>query len=454
MTSRGSATGPARRPARRRLAALVLVAVLGSIAAAPAAQADSTTRSALYRLRADGAIGKATYRRTQTAYARAVAAVDRLRGARQRELRGAVAGVDAMARRGDLAPARLRAVRLTLQHNRQWWTRRPLLRPGARVHFGRSELLWQHYPGRGLQIQWLATFSKANSLWRQRMYRRLGILLDEALVLAVPRGPGIAWEYLFTFAGSPAPWVSGLAQGTALTALTRAGRSMGRRRYRTAAHAALGIFRVAPPVGVRVRTRHGAHYLQYSGNPRLRVLNGFVQALNGLSDVAHTARGRTVARWLLERGDAQALVELPQYVRGGWSRYSNQGALSTLGYQRVLRNFVRGRCDRGGSHRYCVYATRLNTQLRAAPRLRIVTPRRRPPQARAARLRITLDKPAHTTLTVVGRRFRQVVTSRLGSGAQVIRWTPPRAGPYRAKVIAVDLAGNRRVRTTTLHVRR
>ena len=392
--------------------------------------------------------------RARIAYDRAVAAVDRLRGARQRELRGAIADVDAIARRGQLTGGRLRAVRLTLQHNRSWWTRRPMLAVGARVHFGRSEILWQHYAGHGLQIQWLASFSKANSLWRQKMYSRLRVLLGEALELSVRRGPGIAWEYLFTFAGSQAPWVSGLAQGTALTAFSRAGRSLDRVRYRKAAHAALGIFRVAPPTGVRVKTAAGAHYLQYSGNPRLRVLNGFVQALNGLSDVSRLAKGHTRARWLLERGDAQALVELPREVRSGWSRYSSEGRLSSLNYQRLLRAFVRGRCDRGGSHRYCVYAARLNTQLRRPPRLRIVTPRTTPRQARAGRMRIIVDKPSQATLTVVGRRFRQVVRATLASGAHIIRWRPPRAGPYRAKVVAIDLAGNRRTRTAMLHVRR
>ena len=183
------------------------------------------------------------------------------------------------------------------------------------------------------------------------------------------------------------------------------------------------------------------------------MLNGFVQSLNGLSDVARFARQRSKARWLLERGDAEALRELPRYVRDGWSRYSNEGRFANLNYQRVLRNFVRGRCDRGGNRRYCLYATRLNRQLRRPPRLRIVGPKRAHRQRDSGRLRIVLDKPAATTTTVSGRRFRQVVRVNLLRGAHVIRWHPPRAGPFRATVVAVDLAGNRRVRSTVLRVR-
>jgi hypothetical protein len=436
-----------------RAVATAACALVIAISAGGPARAAVVTRSALHHLRASGAIDRPAYERARTAYDRAVATVDRLRGARQHELRGAIADIDGIARRGQLTAGRLRAVRLTLDHNRRWWSRRPLLRPGARVQFGHSEVLWQHYAGSGLQIQWLATFGKANSLWRQHLYTRLRRLLDEALELAVHRGPGIAWESLFTYAGSRPPWVSGLSQGTALTALTRAGRTLDRRRYRQAAHAALGIFRVAPPVGVRVRTAAGAHYLQYSGNPRLRVLNGFVQSLNGLSDLSRAAHGRTKARWLLERGDAEALVELPRYVKDGWSRYSRPGGLSTVGYQRLLRDFVRGRCDRGGNHRYCVYASRLQTQLRRPPRLRIVGPRRPPRQAHPQRLRFTVDKPASATLTIRGRHFRHVVRTSVTRGTQTVRWRPPHAGPYRAEVVAVDLAGNHRARTAMLHVR-
>lgn len=420
-----------------------------------AAHADAGTRAALRALRAHDAADRRDQRRASIAYDRAVAAVERLHGERKRELRGAIADVDAIASRGMLNASRLRTVTLTLDHNRRWWTRRPMLPEGARVHFGRSELLWQRYRGHGLQLQWLATFSKANSLWRQHMHKRLRRLLHQAMALAVPRGPGIAWEYMFSYAGGRPPWVSGLAQGTALSALTRAARALHAPRYRAAAHAALGIFRVAPPIGVRIAMPRGTHFLQYSDNPRLRVLNGFVQALNGLSDLARSAKGPTMARWLLERGDRQALAELRAYVTGGWSRYSSGGRLSNVHYQRVLRDFVRGRCDRGGNRGYCRFATRLTRQLMKAPVVRLASSRRRLRQARVTWLRVAVDKPAAVTVTIVGKRFREVDRiSYPRRQGRTIRWRPPRAGPYTAHVTAVDLAGNRRSRATVLHVLR
>ena len=40
--------------------------------------------------------------------------------------------------------------------------------------------------------------------------------------------------------------------------------------------AGLKIFQTKPPMGVRVNQADGAHYLQYSGLPGLKVLNGFI----------------------------------------------------------------------------------------------------------------------------------------------------------------------------------
>ena len=59
------------------------------------------------------------------------------------------------------------------------------------------------------------------------------------------------------------------------------------------ARRALGAFQHPPPVGVRVRTAIGAHYLIYSFSPCYRVLNGFLQSLIGLFDFGHAANDPT-----------------------------------------------------------------------------------------------------------------------------------------------------------------
>ena len=79
--------------------------------------------------------------------------------------------------------------------NRRWWSTGPLLGYGQRVGFSGSELVWQFYPGHGLQIQWLGTFGKLNWLARTMTKRRgaqASRLVDDILPLASWRAGG--WE--------------------------------------------------------------------------------------------------------------------------------------------------------------------------------------------------------------------------------------------------------------------
>ena len=125
-------------------------------------------------------------------------------------------------------------------------------------------------PGQGLQLQALANFGKLNALWPggRRYTTRTGEMLDELLPLAAQRGDGLAWEYYFTFDGGQPPWVSGMAQGTAVQALSRAAVRLGREaEIVPLAQRALGIFPEPPPTGVRVDDGDGAYYLIYSFAP-------------------------------------------------------------------------------------------------------------------------------------------------------------------------------------------
>ena len=96
-----------------------------------------------------------------------------------------------MAARGQLTASRLPAVFLIVARNREWWASRPLLGYGQRVTFPGSQLVWQHYPGQGIQIQMLASFGKANGWWStKRNDAQMRQLLDELLGLAAGRAGG------------------------------------------------------------------------------------------------------------------------------------------------------------------------------------------------------------------------------------------------------------------------
>ena len=465
---------------RRTPVALLLAALLCGALCAPARAAAKGPGVAaeLQRLERAGSLDAAKADAYRKAYKDARATLKQLGGVRRAELQAVVANVDALAAGHQLTPTRLPAVFLTLQRNRAWWSASPLPYAGQRVTFAPSQVVWQFYPGQGWQIQWLGTFGKANALWmvktRDDDLRRI---LDEALSLATNRAGGIAFEYLFHFDGGRPPWVSGLAQGTGLSALARGAVRLEDPRYFAAARSALGIFKVPPPVGVLDKTAAGAHYLQYSYAPGLHIVNGFTQSLNGLHDFAELANDAE-GRALFAAGERELRVELPSFDTGAWSLYSRPGAESDLGYHKVLRDFLQGLCDRledapgsvpttsnGGTQAgatgtdpvdpaiYCDTARRFTLDLTTKPVVKVATP----PALRAkgsGAVRFTLSKVSTVTVTAV-RRGTVVLsqTARMGRGAHEVGIRPAQPGPLLVRVRAVDLAGNAGAADVTMHVK-
>jgi hypothetical protein len=305
-----------------------------------------TVTAALQRLQRSGAITEAAYRQYQGAYSAAKSSLRKLSGTRDAELAAVVANVEAMARSNLLTASRLPVVFLTLERNRQWWTTERLLGADQRVSFTGSRLVWEYYPGQGVEIQWLATFGKANGYFLAKEATALEEVLGEAIALATQRAGGIAWEYMFQFDGGTPPWTSGLSQGTALQVLARAWSRTHEARYLTAAQQALGIFKAGPSAGVRVATPAGAHYLEYTYAPSERILNGFIQSLVGLYEYAKLT-GDPLGQQLFEAGDAEARAEVPHYDTGAWSKY-DQSSESDLNYHELLAEFLEHLCQKTG----------------------------------------------------------------------------------------------------------
>ncbi|HEV7804371.1 MAG TPA: D-glucuronyl C5-epimerase family protein, partial [Solirubrobacteraceae bacterium] len=334
-----------RTPGARAPRAPTSAARAPSLRAGAARAPRRTVRSELDRMLAAAAIDRTTYDARLATYADARRLLRKLRGARRAALGAVLANLDAIAARGALNASRLPELFETVSRNREWWARGPLLSYGRRVSFQGSPLVWQYYTGEGLQIQWLGTFGRANALWRSGTHDEdLRTLLDAALALAAQRAGGIAFEYLFDFDGGRPPWVSGLAQGTAVQALSRAAVRLNEPRYFAAARTALGVFRQPPPSGVRAGTAIGAHYLLYSFAPGLRVLNAFTQAVNGLHDFALLAND-VEGRALFAAGEAELRAELPAYDTGAWSRYSLRRE-ADLSYHKLARDFLGNLCTR------------------------------------------------------------------------------------------------------------
>lgn len=316
-----------------------------STPAVRAARVQATLATEIRRLRAAAAIPPDVATADAALYHDAHRMAKHLKGRRRAEIAGVLKTFNEMAADGLVTAARLPLVMLTLRRNVQWWQKGPLLTYGRRIRFAHSRLVWQSYPGQGIQVQWLGTFARANQLYLAGGFDdELRALLDEIVANAVPRAGGIAWEYLFTFGGGRPPWASGLAQATAIQALSRGAVRLRDSDYFTSARAALGIFTEPPPAGVRVATRAGAHYLAYSYAPGQFVFNAFFQAVVGLHDFAALANDPR-ARGLYLAGVREAAVEVRIADAGSWSLYS-PGVASDIGYHKVLRDFARGLCRR------------------------------------------------------------------------------------------------------------
>jgi hypothetical protein len=430
---------------------------------ARAAGSGPSVRKTIRDAAAKDAITPEDAERYERAYREALAARARLRGTRRAEMAGVVRQLETFARQRTLTVARMPVLILQLERNTAWWSKnapppppKPDSRPcaggtgqgGARVIH--EEMVFQWYGGQGLQIQQLATAGRANALVKACIEpnprlacdrARVKTALDGLVRLSVDRGGVRGWEYYFAFGGGRPPWVSGLAQGTAMQALARGSQVLGDASYLDVARQGVGVFARRPPQGVRVPAGDGAHFLIYSFNRNLRVLNGFLQALVGLYDYAEIADD-DAARALFRAGERRARQEVPGADTGAWSRYSAGGAESDLGYHQLVRDFLRSMCERTKGAVYCATADRFHRYLREKPGLRFL---------RAGRnVRFFVTKVSCVTLTVRrGGRIVARVTRVLGRGARTLSWTPRGGGSYRVEVQARDLASNvARIRTT------
>lgn len=399
------------------------------------------TRDALDALLASGQIDQPTYDARTATIKRALRAYRKLTGTRKAELAAVIANADSIATAGALTPTRLEPVFVTLARNTEWWTDGPLLTSGKRVSFAGSQVIWQYYPGQGIELQMLANFGRVNALWSAKKRDALSGLLGELLPLAADRGGFIAWEYYFRFGGGAPPWTSSISQGTAVQSIGRAAALLGDPGLNDVAESALGAFEQPPPAGVRRDTPDGAFYLIYTFAPDLLVLNAHLQAVIGLYDFTQlTADPRAQA--LYTSGESEARVAVPRYDTGKWSLYSLERE-SDLSYHDLVTTFLKNLCKRTAEPVYCDTAARFDAYLEASPAVDQSTRRIR--AGAPARIGFSLDKISRVgmTITDAGGHTMLATSAVVGRGARYFIWrSPAKPGLYTLRLSAKDLAGN------------
>jgi hypothetical protein len=399
----------------------------------------ASTLAGLYRRHQ---ITATEYHGAVAAYYGALTTEKRLRGTRRAELAAVTATIHQIAADHQLTASRLPAVFATLAANVQWWPTGPLLTGGQRVELAGSQLVWEYYPGEGIQLQVLGSFGKADGLYTggPADYPAMEQLLSELIPLAARRGGGLAWEYYFPFDGGAAPWTSAMSQATGLEALTRAYEATGNGYYLQVATHALPIFSRRPPAGVAVPTGAGTRFVQYTFTPQTKIINAFLQTLIGLNDFARVS-GNPLAARLFAAGNAEAMTEVPAFDTGAWSLYQ-PGVEDDLSYHELVTGFLSQLCTLVGAPVYCTTAQHFQSYLTTPPVLTQLTDRgaaRRP-----IPLRFQLSKVSHVGVVVsAGARpvFQTSASFPYGVNCVAIPGIK-QPGTYGVVLAATDLAGN------------
>ena len=426
--------GEARRPAAR-----------------PAATGP-TVGEALAEALETGEITVEQRREWRRAYRRALRTRADLTGARKEQLSSVIETLEAIARAGQLDGSRMPALFLQLARNTEYWPDGPYPYSGQRVSFAGSELIFQYYSGYGLQIQPLANFGRANGLWRDSREERLRTLLDELVAIASHRGRFTTWEYWFEFGGGSPPWMSAMAQGTAVQALARGSQLLADPSYLEVARSAIRAFSTRAPLGVRVRGRDdGNHYLLYSFSRGLRVLNGFAQSLNGLYEYA-TISQHARALELFEKGDVSLRAELASYDTGAWTLYSLGGAESTLEYHQLATDFLGELCEKLVPGPYCDAETRFEAYEDESPRVELLTSRLVEDNLQYVRFTLSKRSTVRMTISRGGRAVYSAVAT-VPYGEHSFAWTPSRAGEYVVTLSAESFNGTNGAADGTITVR-
>jgi hypothetical protein len=409
----------------------------------PKRKPQKTVSSELTRLLKTSAITSSEYAAYNGAWNAALNTERHLHGTPAKELEAVIENMHNIAVAGKLTTGRLPVLFLTLGYNRQWWASGNVPSGGSYVEFSDSELVWEYYPGQGIELQVLGTFGKADGLYTAGSadYPEMQTLLGQMIPLAVNRAGGPVWEYYFQFGGGKPPWTSAMSQGTGIEALTRAYQATHDPSYLQLAHQALALFTAPPPIGVRVPTPLGARYVQYTFTPGTSIINAFLQSLIGLYDYAQ-ASSDPLAQQLFDAGTAEAEAEVPQFDTGAWSLYQ-PGVEDTLSYHELVTGFLQQLCQRTSAPVYCVTAQHFTAYLTTPPALALVTQHAR--KNKSFSLQFSLSKYSHVGIVVVGPGGHTLFSTSASFGYGTRSFAVPalkHKGAYTIRLAATDLAGN------------
>ena len=374
-----------------------------------------------------------------------------------------------LARRSQLTAERLPATFANLAATTYIMKSRPYPTHEARIQIPGDPVVYGFYSGRGVQFQPLFTFSLANILYGLHDDAGLREIADRLNELKVTGRGYATWEYYFPFQGGNPPWVSGMAQATAIQVFARTWERTGDQKYLDIARSGLTGFSRTPAQGGFMTYQGGGRwYLLYGFASRQRILNGQLQALIGLFDYYEITNDEQ-ARERLNQGIAGVLPIMSKFDTGAWSLYELNGLEAELNYHDLMTSQLKKLYNRTTMVEFADQAHRFETYRATPPQVVVPTQALLPVYPvldgfrDSFRLKYFVDKRARhviriqngdgTLISTVPNEGTVVRTIRNDGprGNFTLEWDgrdehgdPVPAGGYTIHFTTTDIIGNRR----------
>jgi hypothetical protein len=424
---------------RLPLLVAVLVCVLVTATAAPA----RTLSQNLTR------VGVAPAERTEAlaSMARAKATAKQLGGTRGQAINAVVGSLTKMAGRAAFTPDLSRIAFLELDANTDYLATHALPSSGTRIRI--DGVVYESYTGLGLRIQPLGTyFAILEPGQGIAAEGGTGAAMTSAQKIVLAVGDSNDLPYLFPYSGTQPPWYSAMAEGVAASAGISVWNRNGDDEY---LDQAIRFGNSALAFGITVAD-NGLWFPLYVSKPNFRVLNGHLQTVLAMNDLAD-ATGDDAFADAFNRSVAATKAVLPAYDTGGWGRYA-PGQDAPVKYMSLMATQLKQLGDITGDPAFTTVGAAFAADLKTPPVLTGPTKPVKPLPLKKfkdkpfVKLLIKRDKPVKLTIRVTkkggGPSGIGPFTVNVASGSGRIKVTLPRkAGMYAIRADAKDWAGNR-----------
>lgn len=430
------------RPVRIRVI-VSLAAIFGALLCVGPASAG-TLQQSLARVNVPAADRTADL--ATLADARALAT--RLGGSRAQALNAIINSATQIGNQAAFSPQLAQIVFLELQTNVTYLASHALPSSSTRIRI--DGVTYESYSGQGLRIQPLGTyFSILEPGQGIASEGGVGVAMTSAQKIVLTDSDSYTLPYLFSWMGHAPNWQSAMAEGVAASAGVSAWDRTGNDTFLDSA-VRFGNGALADAITVE---NNGLWFPLYVFAPSYRVLNGHMQAVLSMNDLAE-ATGDDGFADAFSRGVATTKAVLPKYDTGGWGRYAI-GEDAPVKYMTLMATQLKDLGQITGDPAFTDMGNKFTADLKTPP---VITGPAKPPkplklkkfkqQKPFIKLRIVRDKPVTLTLRVVTKKGKSAgvgpVVISVSSGASLIKLNlPSKAGRYSIRADAKDWAGNK-----------